>query len=111
MSDLQVKLIPAPWNGGLEVFVYNKTINGIAVARSLVMETLPEGYRQANPTFNLGQAEAQELMDGLWQCGFRPSEGSGSAGALAATQRHLDDMRKLVFLGRQDTVLLTGESP
>ncbi|MGE4074945.1 MAG: hypothetical protein AB7F22_05300 [Reyranella sp.] len=40
---------------------------------------------------------AQGLMDQLWQCGLRPTEGSGSAGALAATQRHLDDMRALVF--------------
>ncbi len=40
---------------------------------------------------------AQELMDSLWQCGLRPSEGSGSAGALAATQRHLEDLRALVF--------------
>jgi len=39
---------------------------------------------------------AQELMDSLWQCGIRPSEGSGSAGSLAATQGHLLDMRKLV---------------
>jgi hypothetical protein len=36
-------------------------------------------------------------MDQLWQCGLRPSEGTGSAGSLAATQRHLEDMRALVF--------------
>jgi len=36
-------------------------------------------------------------MDELWQCGLRPSEGSGSAGSLAATERHLADMRKLAF--------------
>lgn len=33
---------------------------------------------------------AQELMDELWAVGLRPSEGTGSAGALAATQKHLD---------------------
>lgn len=49
------------------------------------------------PTARLRQNEAQELMDSLWQCGLRPSEGSGSAGALAATQKHLEDMRTLVF--------------
>lgn len=38
---------------------------------------------------------AQELMDSLWQCGLRPSEGSGSAGALSATQNHLKDMQSL----------------
>ena len=41
--------------------------------------------------------EAQQLMDTLWECGLRPTEGSGSAGSLAATQRHLEDMRTLVF--------------
>jgi hypothetical protein len=33
----------------------------------------------------------------LWNCGLRPTEGSGSAGSLAATQRHLDDMRTVAF--------------
>ena len=49
------------------------------------------------PFMELAPAAAQELMDDLWQCGVRPSEGSGSAGALAATERHLKDMQRLVF--------------
>lgn len=49
------------------------------------------------PTFHLSYENAQQLMDDLWVCGLRPSEGTGSAGALAATQKHLEDMRKLVF--------------
>jgi len=40
---------------------------------------------------------AQTLMDDLWACGVRPTEGKGSAGALSATERHLEDMRILVF--------------
>lgn len=47
------------------------------------------------PSLRLGDDEAQELMDQLWQCGMRPTEGKGSAGQLAATERHLEDMRKL----------------
>ncbi len=46
---------------------------------------------------SIDQVEAQQLMDDLWQCGIRPTEGSGSAGAMAAQTRHLEDMRKLVF--------------
>lgn len=46
---------------------------------------------------SLGDNQAQDLMDKLWQVGFRPTEGSGSAGALAATERHLKDMQRLVF--------------
>lgn len=47
------------------------------------------------PTVSLTVDQAQQLMDALWSCGLRPTEGSGSAGALAATQHHLEDMRKI----------------
>lgn len=49
------------------------------------------------PSFKLHPEQAQALMDQLWTCGLRPSEGSGSAGSLAATERHLEDMRKLAL--------------
>ena len=49
------------------------------------------------PTFRITPDEAQHLIDGLWDAGFRPTEGSGSAGSFAAQGRHLEDMRKLVF--------------
>jgi hypothetical protein len=38
----------------------------------------------------------QQLMDDLWAAGVRPTEGSGSAGSMAAAQAHLQDMRVLV---------------
>lgn len=49
------------------------------------------------PTMTLHREEAQRLMDALWEVGLRPTEGSGSAGALAATERHLADMRRIAF--------------
>lgn len=55
------------------------------------------GQIETFPTFTLDIKEAQFLMDGLWDCGLRPSEGTGSAGAMAATQKHLEDMRSLIF--------------
>ncbi len=48
------------------------------------------------PTVQLDKHAAQKLIDDLWDCGLRPSEGSGSAGQLAAVQNHLADMRKLL---------------
>jgi hypothetical protein len=51
----------------------------------------------AKPLISLDMTEAQRLMDVLWDCGLRPTEGSGSAGSLAATERHLADMRTLAF--------------
>jgi hypothetical protein len=53
-----------------------------------------------NPATRIDTHAAQELIDSLWECGIRPSEGSGSAGSLAATERHLADMQKLVFKGK-----------
>lgn len=49
------------------------------------------------PSFVLTNKAAQALMDELWQCGLRPSEGSGSAGSLAATERHLKDMQTIAM--------------
>ena len=46
---------------------------------------------------NLQTEQAQQLMDELWNCGIRPTEGAGSAGAMAAVQAHLKDLQTLVF--------------
>lgn len=49
------------------------------------------------PFLKMSKHNAQILMDDLWECGLRPSEGSGSAGSLKATQNHLADMKKITF--------------
>lgn len=46
-------------------------------------------------------------MDALWHCGLRPSEGTGSAGSLAATEKHLKDMRAIAF----DLLQMKGDAP
>jgi hypothetical protein len=45
----------------------------------------------------LSPEQAQALIDGLWDCGLRPTEGTGSAGALVSVERHLADMKKVAF--------------
>jgi len=67
-----------------------------AWATNVTFEQRPE-CDMAPVAMSVSDSEAQELMDRLWSNGFRPSEGSGSVRALAATERHLADMRKLVF--------------
>ena len=68
------------------------------VARVLWKELRPanEEYH-LNPTLYLATEKAQELMDGLWSCGIRPTEGNGSAGAMRAAERHIEDLRKVAF--------------
>lgn len=64
--------------------------------RPMVMKQRDPGT-VLEPSLSISPQAAQTLMDDLWHAGFRPTEGTGSTGALAATQRHLDDMRTLVF--------------
>lgn len=56
-----------------------------------------KGVQMIEPFLRLEKHHAQKLMDDLWDCGLRPSEGSGSAGALKKTENHLLDMRKIAF--------------
>ena len=47
------------------------------------------------PALQIKKSDAQMLIDTLWDCGLRPTEGSGSAGALLATQEHLQSMKEM----------------
>jgi hypothetical protein len=68
-----------------------------AVAKPLAWEFIPDEMLVPGPTLELLPAQAQALMDDLWACGLRPTEGVGSAGSAAAMQEHLKDMRAVGF--------------
>ena len=77
------------------ITILQRRDNGVSSVVSVEWRDLEEG--QMYPySWSIPLRCAQELMDDLWNCGIRPSEGTGSAGSLAATQAHLKDMRKLV---------------
>jgi hypothetical protein len=65
------------------------------IAQPLVMKTHEPGTI-ITPFMSVKLDTAQQLMDQLWRCGVRPADGTGSTGQLAATERHLADMRALV---------------
>ncbi len=88
----------SPWND-LGLFFKQRDHDGVIYIPEpvkLVAHKPDDMNVERLPLLTLRDTEAQELMDSLWQCGLRPSEGSGSAGSLAATQAHLKDMRVLV---------------
>jgi len=74
-----------------------------AWAYGMTFATKPDG-EMAPIAMSLSDLEAQALMDRLWSAGLRPTEGSGSAGALAATQAHLRDLQKMVFPEDMDSL-------
>ncbi|MAC32231.1 MAG: hypothetical protein CME38_01335 [Haliea sp.] len=91
-EKIQIRAVSAPWHSGVELLVRH----GDSVGVSINMETLDHN-RAVEPTVRIGRDEAQTLMDDLWTAGLRPTEGTGSAGSLQATEKHLSDMRKIAF--------------
>jgi hypothetical protein len=88
------------WNNCISLRIAQRDAGGmrLSVAKPLLFVE-QDMAAFSEPCIRLGITEAQKLMDELWNCGLRPSEGTGSAGALAATERHLKDMQRIVFKG------------
>lgn len=90
------------WSAGVSIYM-RKVVVGMSVeiVQPVAFKRLSaeeaEQTMVIEPVVRLPIQSAQQLMDELWQCGLRPTEGTGSAGSLAATERHLADMRALVF--------------
>jgi len=88
------------WYDGVELFA--RFIGGQkhwAYARPVVFETedTEDEALIPQPFMVIDRSAAQSLIDELWGCGFRPSDGTGSAGQLKATENHLEDMRRIAF--------------
>lgn len=98
--DLEIRAQSAPWYRGVEVLIGD--VSDDRQKRYVVVDLYFEEMDIGDPvqidaSLRISLEAAQTLMDDLWACGVRPTEGKGSAGALSATERHLEDMRALVF--------------
>lgn len=84
--------------GSVEIRMMCNRLPGMhtAVAKPIEFAEAEEG-EYVEPAMVLGMDVAQQLVDELWRAGLRPSEGAGSAGQLASTERHLADMREIAF--------------
>ena len=82
---------------GLHMATLNSETGRFSGARRMEFVELQDGEFLGEAAVTIQADEIQALMDELWSAGFRPSEGTGSAGAMAAVQAHLADMRELVF--------------
>lgn len=97
MSRIEFYAERKPWHSGVSIHMGEKFDGGaFSVAQPVVMQQKKPG-ELSPPFMSLDMESAQLLIDELWNCGLRPTEGTGSAGSLAATERHLEDMRRLVF--------------
>lgn len=103
---MKIRIISAPWYAGYEVLLEDKISDGrrgIVIGPLVITELDNNHFKSIDPTFRMDRAEAQQLMDELWQCGVRPANGVGNVGELDATKKHLSDMQRLVFNGNLKT--------
>lgn len=85
------------WQRGISLYMRQETVGmGMVVAQPLELKQHEPGMI-CDPFLRLQIQEGQQLMDELWQCGLKPSEGTGSAGSLRATEKHLSDMRLIAM--------------
>ena len=89
-----------PWQQGINIYLYVQgeypSTDKLAfdgVNRKMVV--VKEGADHLNP-FSISMEHAQALMDSLYDCGIRPTDGSGSAGQALAVQEHVKDLRKIL---------------
>jgi len=96
MEKLEICANLNPWSRDIEISVFSFSKDARFIAKPLVMER-EEAGKYITPTALLTLRQAQQLVDELYRCGIRPSNGSGSAGSLAATEAQLKDMRTIAF--------------
>ena len=93
---IQLRASPAPWWHGVNLLAVSPDGKGVLDTGGLLLKEVPDSV-EVGPTFHMDLKEAQVLMDDLWASGIRPTDGKATPGALKATERHLEDMRKIVF--------------
>lgn len=95
--EISVRVDRRPWSNFFDLYIL-EIRNGVVVtnAVNISLADVTPGA-EVSPVLSLTQTDMQSLMDQLWSCGVRPTEGQGSAGAMAAVQEHLKDLRRLIF--------------
>jgi len=92
-NELKIRVFPTDMRRSLNVYLQ---AGERGFARDVKFETI-DNNKDVSPSMKIPFKEGQVLMDDLWQAGIRPTEGTGSAGSLRATEKHLSDMRKIAF--------------
>ncbi|MCP3885126.1 MAG: hypothetical protein GY700_06560 [Propionibacteriaceae bacterium] len=84
------------WGEYFEVYIGEERERAFWAVKATELEQIPVG-ESPEPTVRITRQQAQRLLDNLWDAGLRPKDGTGSTGQLAATEKHLEDMRSLAF--------------
>ncbi|MCH8622513.1 hypothetical protein [Undibacterium sp. TS12] len=104
ISPLRASCQLQPWSRTIHLRLARRHKGKLHTANRVTFSETPEG-QAGNPALAMQYEDAQQLLDELWACGLRPSEilaqqvtsSTNHTAVLAATERHLKDMRDMAF--------------
>lgn len=103
-DNWKIKIIDLGYTTDRDVYVFRRTPNGTDVLLPTGMITIGEkGVLPSEPTLRLSPEQLQAFADELSLIGYKPLKGF-IEGKLDATEKHLQDMRRLVFEEKEITV-------
>lgn len=91
-----IKIVDKGYTFYRDVFLYRRVPNGTEIYRGDTTEIVDEGAAIVKPSFILSPEMLQSFADALNEQGYKPQKGF-IEGKLQATEKHLEDMRTLVF--------------
>jgi len=97
IESTEVKVRPNYYESSFDFAIVQRLEGVRYVAKTVEMKALKTSDN-ITPAFTLTEEETQGLFNYLWHLGFRPEDGTGNSGHIAAIKYHLEDMRKLVFI-------------
>ncbi len=92
--DLEARAERSYWTDTINIYLRARSGNRKLVVTDLVLTELdPDEPVELQP-LKFEKETAQRFMDELWNCGLRPSEGTGSAGAMRQAEDHIVTLKK-----------------
>lgn len=93
--DMTLRANRSLWSNHVELAAFTTFPKEMQVASILWEPADP--MAEVKPFVRIMPEQAQVLMDDLWRAGIRPTEAAGSAGAMRAAERHIQDLRQVAF--------------
>lgn len=95
-NNLWIKIIDKGYKLSQEIYIVRSFNGRTEILRDNSWYPVDVGAIDQKPTLELMPQELQGLADALAEKGIKPQEGF-LEGKIEATEKHLEDMRKLVF--------------
>lgn len=93
----KVKIIDQGFTFNREIYIFREAGEGMEIVQGDTIQFVRKGEAAPRtPTMVLQPEMLQALADGLAEVGYKPEQGF-TDGKLQATEKHLEDMRTLVF--------------